>query len=86
MFELTPLVQTLIERRWIGEKTGQGFYKRSKTADGASDILTLDPATLTYRPKQSVNLPALDAALAGKPARQRGHRRAARKLGRAEIA
>ena len=61
-FELTPLIRTLIERRWIGEKAGQGFYKRSKTADGGSEILTLDPTTLTYRPKQSGKLPALDAA------------------------
>jgi len=61
-FELTPLIKTLIERRWIGEKAGQGFYKRSKTADGGSEILTLDPTTLTYRPKQSGKLPSLDAA------------------------
>ncbi len=61
-FELTPLIQTLIERRWIGEKAGQGFYKRSKTADGGSEILTLDPTTFTYRPKQSAKLPALEAA------------------------
>ena len=29
--ELTPLIQSLIERGWIGEKAGQGFYQRSKT-------------------------------------------------------
>ena len=31
---------------WLGEKAGQGFYKREKSADGESEILTLDPATL----------------------------------------
>jgi 3-hydroxyacyl-CoA dehydrogenase len=56
-FVLPPLVQNLIDRKWIGEKAGQGFYKR----DG-SDILTLDPASMTYRPKQPARLPALDAA------------------------
>jgi len=61
-FELTPLIQSLIERRWIGEKVGQGFYQRSKTADGGSEILTLDPTTFTYRPKQSAKLPSLEAA------------------------
>jgi 3-hydroxyacyl-CoA dehydrogenase len=55
-----PLVAALVERGWVGEKAGQGFYKREKTKSG-SEILTLDPATLTYRPKQSVRLPALDA-------------------------
>src|SRR5882672_10563466 len=53
-FTLPPLVQSMIERGWIGEKAGQGFYKREKGA-----ILTLDPATLTYRPAQAVHLPSL---------------------------
>jgi 3-hydroxyacyl-CoA dehydrogenase len=56
-FALTGLVDALIERGWVGEKAGQGFYKRS-----GSDILTLDPATLTYRPRQAPRLPSLDSA------------------------
>ena len=62
-FALPPLVQTLIEKGWVGEKSGQGFYKRRKTADG-SEILTLDPGTMTYRARQSPRLPSLDAARA----------------------
>ena len=62
-FELPPLVQALVEKGWVGEKSGQGFYKRLKTADG-SEILTLDPATLTYRARQAPRLPSLDAARA----------------------
>jgi 3-hydroxyacyl-CoA dehydrogenase len=58
-FALPPLVESLIERGWVGEKAGQGFYKRS-----GNDILTLDPTTLTYRPRQSPRLPSLDSALA----------------------
>src|SRR5262249_20691253 len=48
-FALPPLVERLIERGWIGEKSGQGFYKRQQAADGSTEILTLDPSTLTYR-------------------------------------
>jgi 3-hydroxyacyl-CoA dehydrogenase len=48
----------MVERNWTGAKTGQGFYR--KDADG--EILTLDPASMTYRPKQPARLPALDAA------------------------
>jgi 3-hydroxyacyl-CoA dehydrogenase len=59
--ELPSIITTLIERGWVGEKAGQGFYKRATTAAG-TEILTLDPATMTYRPKQSPRLPALDAA------------------------
>jgi 3-hydroxyacyl-CoA dehydrogenase len=65
-----PLVASLVERGWVGEKAGQGFYKREKTKSG-SEILTLDPATLTYRPKQSVRLPALDAGRSIEDAGQR---------------
>jgi 3-hydroxyacyl-CoA dehydrogenase len=57
-FELPPLVADLVQRGWVGSKSGQGFYK--KTADG--EILTLDPASMEYRPKRSVRLPSLDAA------------------------
>jgi 3-hydroxyacyl-CoA dehydrogenase len=62
-FELPALVAAMIERGWVGEKAGQGFYKRVRSGSG-SDILTLDPATMTYRPKQAARLPALDAARA----------------------
>ena len=35
---------------WIGEKAGQGFYKREKRPDGASEILTLDPGDADVPP------------------------------------
>src|SRR6266508_1805045 len=59
--DVPPLIATLVDRGWIGEKAGQGFYKRQKTASG-TEILTLDPATVAYRARQSPRLPALDAA------------------------
>src|SRR6266545_1751867 len=52
-------IRSLVERGWVGEKTGAGFYKRDKAT---KEILTLDPATMTYRPKQAVRLPSLEAA------------------------
>jgi 3-hydroxyacyl-CoA dehydrogenase len=58
VFDLPPLVAALVERGWVGAKAGQGFYKR--TADG--EILTLDPASMEYRPKQPARLPSLEAA------------------------
>src|SRR5262249_11531654 len=59
--ELPSFVSAMIERGWIGEKAGGGFYKKAK-AGGESTILTLDPATLTYRERQTPKLPSLDAA------------------------
>jgi 3-hydroxyacyl-CoA dehydrogenase len=63
-FALPPLIDELIARGWVGDKSGRGFYERRKNADGSSEILTLDPATFTYRPKEPVRLPSLDAARA----------------------
>jgi 3-hydroxyacyl-CoA dehydrogenase len=57
--EPPPLVKELVARGWVGEKAGQGFYKRDQAT---KEIRTLDPATLTYRPKQAVRLPSLEAA------------------------
>jgi len=59
--ELPPIVAAMVERGWIGEKSGQGFYKRVKGAAG-SEIETLDPQTMTYRPKQPAKLASLEAA------------------------
>jgi 3-hydroxyacyl-CoA dehydrogenase len=56
-FELPPLVASMIERGWIGEKAKQGFYRK----DGA-DILTLDPSSMTYRARQAPKLPPLETA------------------------
>ena len=62
-FELPPLVADLVARGWIGEKAGQGFYRKERGA-GGSAILTLDPAAMAYRPRQSAKLGTLEAARA----------------------
>ena len=66
-FELPAFVHAMVAKGMVGEKAGQGFYKRvpstgSGQGKSASEILTLDPATLTYRPKQSARLASLEAA------------------------
>jgi 3-hydroxyacyl-CoA dehydrogenase len=57
-FTIPAFVEALVARGTVGAKSGAGFYKKQK--DG--EILTLDPTTLEYRPKQAVKLPALEAA------------------------
>ena len=56
-FALPPLVSEMVRRGWVGAKSGQGFYKKS-----GDEILTLDPGTMSYRPKQPARLGSLDAA------------------------
>ena len=58
VFTIPPFVDKLVARGTVGAKSGAGFYK--KQPDG--EILTLDPATLEYRPKQPAKLPAIEAA------------------------
>ncbi|MGH9219864.1 MAG: 3-hydroxyacyl-CoA dehydrogenase NAD-binding domain-containing protein, partial [Vicinamibacterales bacterium] len=60
-FAVHPIVQKLIARGALGEKTGKGFYERRKSATGDTEIWTLDPATLEYRPKQSARIASIDA-------------------------
>lgn len=63
-FEAPAVLGQMLERRLLGEKTGQGFYKRvaRSGAPGDSAILTLDLATLEYREARPPALPELEAA------------------------
>jgi 3-hydroxyacyl-CoA dehydrogenase len=60
-FAVPPLVEQLIARNALGEKTGKGFYERRKSAAGDTEIWTLDPATLEYRQKQSARIASIEA-------------------------
>ena len=70
-FVLPGFVEKMVDRKMVGEKAGQGFYKRVKSATGESEILTLDPATLEYRPRKPPRLPSLEAAAAISDVRER---------------
>lgn len=59
LFTLPAVVHELVSRGWTGEKAGQGFYKRVERR-GGREILTLEPASLDYRPRQEPRLPELE--------------------------
>ncbi len=61
-FRLPEMVREMIRRGWLGEKSGQGFYKRIKNTGGESTILELNLKTLEYEPQQKVRFPSLGAA------------------------
>ena len=61
-FRMPKVVREMVQRGWLGEKSGQGFYKRVKSADGASTILELNLETLEYEPQQKVRYPSLGEA------------------------
>ena len=60
LFKLPEFIQTMSDNKWLGSKTGQGFYKKVKTKDGKSDILGLDLDTMDYRPKKRANFATLE--------------------------
>ncbi len=60
LFKLPDFINTMMEKNWLGSKTGQGFYKKVKGADGKSEILTLDLDTMEYRPKKSAKFATLE--------------------------
>lgn len=59
-FELPDYILKMNENRWLGDKSGQGFYKKVKAGDGKSEILALDLQTLEYRPQQKVKFATLE--------------------------
>ncbi len=61
-FRLPEVVREMIRRGWLGEKSGQGFYKRIKNPGGESIILELNLKTLEYEPQLKVRFPSLGAA------------------------
>lgn len=62
-FKVPGVVQKMLENKWLGEKTGQGFYKRIKK-NGESEILVLDFSTMNYRERQKVKFGSLEMAKA----------------------
>jgi 3-hydroxyacyl-CoA dehydrogenase len=59
MYRVPALVEEMARRGWLGDKTGQGFYKRVK-GEGEREILALDVNTMEYRPRQKARFPSLE--------------------------
>ncbi|WP_411767064.1 3-hydroxyacyl-CoA dehydrogenase NAD-binding domain-containing protein [Winogradskyella sp. A3E31] len=60
LFKLPDFINTMMENKWLGSKTGQGFYKKVRKDDGSSEILSLDLNTLDYREKQRAKFATLE--------------------------
>jgi len=59
-FKLPLIVEQMVQRGWIGQKSGQGFYKKEIDHE-IRKILTLDPSTMLYRKHKTPNLAPLEA-------------------------
>lgn len=60
IFKLPDFIHTMMENKWLGSKTGQGFYKKVKNDQGKSEILAMDLNSLEYKPKTKVSFATLE--------------------------
>ena len=61
-FNIPVWLDKMIANNWLGDKTGQGFFKKVKLADGAKDIQVLNLSTLEYEPRKKPKFATLEAA------------------------
>lgn len=60
LFKLPDFINTMMQNKWLGSKTGQGFYKKVKADDGSSKILSLDLDNLEYRDGKKAKFATLE--------------------------
>ena len=60
LFALPNFIDSMMEKKWLGSKSGQGFYKKIKNEDGSSEIQSLDLKTLEYRSAKKANFATLE--------------------------
>ena len=69
-YKVPALVGEMAKRGWLGDKTGQGFYKKVR-GTGEKEILTLDVNTMEYRPRQKARFASLEMGKAIEDTRER---------------
>ena len=57
VFEVPAFLKSMIEKGWLGSKSGQGFFLKK-----GKEILELDPNTLEYGPRKKLSTPAIELA------------------------
>ncbi|HKK38838.1 MAG TPA: 3-hydroxyacyl-CoA dehydrogenase NAD-binding domain-containing protein [Cryomorphaceae bacterium] len=60
VFAIPDYVQKMVDQKWLGSKTGQGFYKKVKGEGGKSEILSLDLDSMEYSATEKVSFPTLE--------------------------
>ncbi len=60
-FTIPDWLQQMVDKNWLGDKTGQGFFKKTKGVNGEKEILTLNLQTLEYGPRIKPKFPSVEA-------------------------
>jgi 3-hydroxyacyl-CoA dehydrogenase len=62
IFAIPSWLNKMLENNWLGDKTGQGFFKKNKGAGGEKEILTLNLQTMEYGPRVKPKFASVEAA------------------------
>jgi 3-hydroxyacyl-CoA dehydrogenase len=62
MFNIPTWLNKMVENNWLGDKTGQGFFKKTKSDSGEKEILTLNLQTMEYAARQKPKFATLETA------------------------
>ncbi len=65
LFAIPPFLTKMVDNKWLGDKTKQGFYKKSKDSEGKRVIEALDLKTFEYKPKTKPRFESVGAARQG---------------------
>ncbi|MCM3725055.1 3-hydroxyacyl-CoA dehydrogenase NAD-binding domain-containing protein [Neobacillus cucumis] len=57
VFEIPAFLKSMVEKGWLGSKSGQGFFLKK-----GKEILELDPNTFEYGPRKKLSTPAVELA------------------------
>ena len=60
LYKLPDFITNMMDNKWLGSKTGQGFYKKIKNDDGSSEIKSLDLNTMEYRGQKKASFATLE--------------------------
>jgi len=61
-FIIPAWLQKMVDTNSLGDKTGQGFFKKTKGSGGEKEILTLDLKTFEYKPRQKAKFASVEAS------------------------
>ncbi|MEJ8842855.1 3-hydroxyacyl-CoA dehydrogenase/enoyl-CoA hydratase family protein [Lacibacter sp. H375] len=62
IFAIPSWLNKMLENNWLGDKTGQGFFKKNKGSGGEKEILTLNLQTMEYGPRVKPKFASVEAA------------------------
>ncbi|MEJ7735913.1 MAG: 3-hydroxyacyl-CoA dehydrogenase/enoyl-CoA hydratase family protein [Chitinophagaceae bacterium] len=61
-FQIPAWLEKIVSNNWLGDKTGQGFFKKLKGSGEEKEILTLDLQKMDYGPRQKPKFGSIEAA------------------------